>query len=85
MKGALEEPMFSVCLLMQRSFDTYLTLTQISLQRDMIDPSGKGVLSIGKLPEGVDNSSLTWVPVRLYTADEGGISPPTFAPNEVHY
>lgn len=56
---------------------------QIALQREMIDVSGQGMLTVGKLPDGVDNSSLTWVPVRLYTADEGGVSPPTFAPNEV--
>jgi hypothetical protein len=68
----------------------------ISLQRDNIVPTassssspsssnnGTGTLTIGGLPEGVDNSSLTWVPVRLYTAAEGGVSPPSFAPDEVY-
>ncbi|KAJ7141333.1 aspartic peptidase domain-containing protein [Mycena epipterygia] len=56
----------------------------ISLQRSTIDISGTGALTLGTLPDGVDNSSLTWVPVRLYTAADGGISPPTFAPNEVY-
>lgn len=55
----------------------------VTLQRDMIDIGGSGVLTVGKLPDGVDNSSLTWVPVRRYTPAEGGVAPPTFAPNEV--
>lgn len=50
----------------------------------MIDPSGQGLLSIGKLPDGIDNATLTWVPVRLYTASEGGVRAPSFAPNEVY-
>ncbi|KAJ7187754.1 aspartic peptidase domain-containing protein [Mycena filopes] len=54
----------------------------ISLQRSTIDISGKGALTLGTLPDGVDNSSLTWVPVRLYSAAEGGLAAPTFAPNE---
>jgi len=54
------------------------------LQRDMIDVSGShGAFTIGKLPDGIDNSSLTWVPVRLYKPEDGGLSPPTFAPSEV--
>jgi len=56
----------------------------ISLQRSTIDISGTGALTLGALPQGVDNSSITWVPVRLYSAVEGGIVPPTFAPNEVY-
>ncbi|KAG7445536.1 acid protease [Guyanagaster necrorhizus] len=57
----------------------------ISLQRDTIDiGGGNGTLTIGKLPDGVDNSSLTWVPVRLYSSSEGGLTPPSFAPNEVY-
>lgn len=59
-------------------------LFAVTLQRNTIDIGGKGQLTIGKLPDGVDNSSLTWVPVRLYTPDEGGQQPPTFAPNEVY-
>ena len=54
------------------------------LQRDVIDISGSsGLLTVGKLPEGIDNSSLTWVPVRLYKPEDGGTNPPIFAPNEV--
>ncbi|KAF9451825.1 acid protease [Macrolepiota fuliginosa MF-IS2] len=56
----------------------------ITLHRNTIDISGKGQLTVGKLPDGVDNSSLTWVPVRLYNPDEGGLRPPTFAPNEIY-
>ena len=54
------------------------------LQRDMIDVSGSyGAFTIGKLPDGIDNSSLTWVPVRLYKPEDGGLDPPTFAPGEI--
>jgi hypothetical protein len=58
-------------------------LLQITLQRDTIDISGTGQLTVGKLPDGVSNSSLTWVPVRLYSPEDGGLTPPNFAPNEV--
>ncbi|KAJ7045953.1 aspartic peptidase domain-containing protein [Mycena alexandri] len=56
----------------------------ISLQRSTIDISGNGALTLGTLPPGVDNSSLTWVPVRLYSPAEGGLTSPTFAPDEVY-
>jgi len=56
----------------------------ITLQRDTIDVSGHGQITIGELPQGVDNSSITWVPVRLYSSTDGGLDPPTFAPNEVY-
>jgi len=56
----------------------------ITLNRNTIDISGHGQLTLGKLPDGVDNSSLTWVPVRLYTPAEGGLRAPTFAPDEVY-
>ncbi|EIW52125.1 acid protease [Trametes versicolor FP-101664 SS1] len=59
-------------------------LFSITLQRDTIDVSGQGQITIGQLPEGIDNSSLTWVPVRLYDASVGGLSPPSLAPNEVY-
>ncbi len=59
-------------------------LPQVTLQRDTIDSStSHGQFTIGTLPDGVDNSSLTWVPVRLYSTSEGGIQSPTFASNEV--
>ncbi|KAK0457419.1 aspartic peptidase domain-containing protein [Desarmillaria tabescens] len=68
MTNSLQAPMFS-----------------ISLQRDTIDiGGGDGTLTVGKLPDGIDNSSLTWVPVRLYSASEGGLRPPSFAPDEVY-
>ncbi|KAK0187646.1 aspartic peptidase domain-containing protein [Armillaria mellea] len=57
----------------------------IALQRDTIDiGGGDGTLTVGKLPDGIDNSSLTWVPVRLYSSSEGGLRPPSFAPDEVY-
>ncbi|KAF8476662.1 aspartic peptidase domain-containing protein [Russula ochroleuca] len=68
MSGSLEQPMFSVML-----------------QRDIIDVSGSnGSLTVGKLPDGIDNSSLTWVPVRLYGPADGGLNPPQFAPDEIY-
>ena len=59
-------------------------LSQITLQRNTIDVGGTGQITVGELPTGVDNSSITWVPVRLYSSDDGGLNPPTFAPNEVY-
>jgi len=56
----------------------------ISLQRDTVEIAGNGRFSVGQLPAGVDESSLTWVPVRLYTQAEGGITPPAFAPHETY-
>lgn len=54
------------------------------LQRDIIDVSGSnGSFTVGKLPDGINNSSLTWVPVRLYRPEDGGLDPPQFAPKEV--
>lgn len=41
------------------------------------------MLTVGKLPDGVNESSLTWVPVRLYEVADGGLKAPSFAPNEV--
>ncbi|TFY83839.1 hypothetical protein EWM64_g166 [Hericium alpestre] len=60
-------------------------LDQISLQRDTIDIGGQtGALTVGKLPDGVDNSSLTWVPVRMYSSKNGGLNPPQDNPNEIY-
>ncbi|KAH9480354.1 Pepsin A [Psilocybe cubensis] len=56
----------------------------IESQRTAIDTSGRGALTIGQLPEGIDNSTLTWVPVRLYSPDEGGLIAPSFAPGEIY-
>jgi hypothetical protein len=61
-----------------------MPMFSIELQRATIDVSGTGALTLGSLPDGVDNSTVTWVPVRLYTEAEGGLTPPTFAPNEVY-
>ncbi|KIJ37527.1 hypothetical protein M422DRAFT_231573 [Sphaerobolus stellatus SS14] len=66
--GQLEQPMYT-----------------ISLQRDTIELGGNiGQLTIGKLPDGISNDSLTWVPVRLYTQEQGGISGPSNSLND-HY
>jgi hypothetical protein len=56
----------------------------MTLQRNAIDIGGnEGLLTIGSLPAGVDNSSMIWVPVRLYSNETGGLSAPSFAQNEV--
>ncbi|KAG7090431.1 hypothetical protein E1B28_009550 [Marasmius oreades] len=57
----------------------------IELQRSTIDISEEnGRLTIGELPDGVDPNSITWVPVKLYTPAEGGLKPPSFAPDEIY-
>ena len=59
-------------------------LIAVTLQRDTIDIGGNvGLLSIGELPAGINSGSLTWVPVRAYTAADGGLPPSPEAPNEV--
>ncbi|KAG2138469.1 aspartic peptidase domain-containing protein [Suillus clintonianus] len=51
-----------------------LPMFAIALQRDTIEIGGnEGMLSIGGLPLGVQNESLTWVPVRKYTLQQGGL------------
>ncbi len=58
----------------------------ITLQRNTIDRGGNlGLLSIGELPAPVQGDSLTWVPVRGYTAEEGGISAPPDSQAEVSF
>lgn len=61
-----------------------LFLPQISLQGSRNGIPGTGQLTIGRLPAGVNNASVTWVPVRLYDAENGGLDPPSFAPNEIY-
>ena len=57
----------------------------ITLQRDSIDIGGNmGVMSLGKLPTGVTNDSLTWVKVRGYTTAQGGMTAPPDSPGEVY-
>ena len=41
-------------------------------------------MSLGKLPAGVNNDSLTWVKVRGYTTAEGGMTAPPDSPGEVY-
>jgi phytepsin len=63
-----------------------LPLFTVTLQRDTVAIGGNvGTLSIGELPSGIKNESLTWVPVRLYTKAQGGLPPPPDSPNEVRY
>ncbi|KIJ56094.1 hypothetical protein M422DRAFT_239298 [Sphaerobolus stellatus SS14] len=67
------------------SAEQELTAKTITLQRDSFGLGGNiRQLTIGKLPEGVSNNSLTWVPVRLYSQEQGGIPSSSNSPNE-HY
>ncbi|KAH9923808.1 aspartic peptidase domain-containing protein [Fomitopsis serialis] len=62
-----------------------LPLVATTLQRDTFQIGGNaGMLSIGGLPAGLQTSQLTWVPVRGYSKDEGGLPPPSNSPNEVY-
>jgi hypothetical protein len=55
----------------------------IKLQRVTVDVSrSPGLLSIGELPPGVSDNSLTWTPLRWYTAAQGGLS---MSPSEVRH
>ena len=56
----------------------------ITLQRNTIDVGGNaGMLSIGEMPGDVSEDKLTWVPLRNYTVEEGGMPGPPDSPNEV--
>ena len=56
----------------------------ITLQRDTIEIGGNaGQLSIGRLPPGIQSDTMTWVPVRGYTQDQGGLPAPLDSPGEV--
>ncbi|KAJ7182951.1 aspartic peptidase domain-containing protein [Mycena crocata] len=54
----------------------------ITLQRNTVDVGGNvGMLSLGELPAGVQNSALTWAPVRGYP---GELLPPADSPDETY-
>ncbi|KAF9525499.1 aspartic peptidase domain-containing protein [Crepidotus variabilis] len=55
-----------------------------TFQRNTIDIGGHGLLTLGKLPDGVKDSEMIWVPVRLYKPSEGGLKAPGYAPKEVY-
>jgi hypothetical protein len=56
----------------------------VSLQRDTIDIGGNvGMLSIGEFPSGIAANNMTWVPLRMYSYDEGGMPAPPNSPKEV--
>jgi hypothetical protein len=59
-------------------------LFSITLQRNTIDIGGNGMLTVGALPSGIDESALTWVPVRLYPVNAGGLQAPSYAPDEIY-
>ncbi|KXN87376.1 hypothetical protein AN958_08807 [Leucoagaricus sp. SymC.cos] len=70
------------CIMMTSALG--LPMFTITLHRNTIDISGYGQLTLRKLPDGINNSSLTWVPVWLYSPEEGDLCAPTFASNEVY-
>lgn len=56
----------------------------MSFQRTTLELGGNvGQLTIGELPGNLSDSSLTYVPVRLYSPEEGGIPGPSSNPSEV--
>lgn len=60
-------------------------MATITLQRNTVDIGGNlGMLSIGELPSGVTNDSLTWTPVRGYPTDQGGLAAPADSPGELY-
>ncbi|KAF5309822.1 hypothetical protein D9619_010300 [Psilocybe cf. subviscida] len=60
-----------------------LPMFSVTLQRDTIDVGGNlGVLSLGELPGGVQSENFTWVPLRAYSPDEGGLPAPSDSPDE---
>ena len=61
-----------------------LPMYTVTLQRDSIQVGGNvGMLSIGEMPSGVSEDSLTWVPIRAYPYTQGGLPAPPDSPNEV--
>jgi hypothetical protein len=60
-----------------------LPMYTVTLQRDSIQVGGNvGMLSIGEMPSGVSEDSLTWVPIRAYPYTQGGLPAPPDSPNE---
>jgi len=61
-------------------------IVAVSLQRDTVDIGGnQGILSVGELPADIATEDLNWVPLRRYTAAEGGLPAPDDFPNEVRF
>jgi phytepsin len=55
----------------------------ITLQRDSLDIGGNaGVLSLGELPPGIQESALTWAPIRAYP---NALQAPADSPKEVGF
>ncbi|GJJ14361.1 hypothetical protein Clacol_008625 [Clathrus columnatus] len=65
LSGQLDQPLFTMTL--QRTLDEF--------------GGNVGQLTIGDLPNNLSESSLTNVPVRLYSPDEGGIPGPSVNPS----
>ncbi|KAJ7256203.1 aspartic peptidase domain-containing protein [Mycena haematopus] len=54
----------------------------ISLQRDTLDIGGNaGILSLGELPGGIQETALTWAPVRKYPSS---LQAPADSPDETY-
>jgi hypothetical protein len=83
--GLLKQPMFTVRLVcFVASEGRLIGMYQMTLECETILPGGNiGEITLGGLPDGISNESLTWAPVRLYQSGEGGLDPPLNNPNEV--
>ncbi|KAF8508254.1 acid protease, partial [Hysterangium stoloniferum] len=50
-------------------------LFTVTLQREVVEIGGNlGQLTLGALPAGVNQNDITWVPVRLYSQEDGGLA-----------
>ena len=59
-------------------------LLATALRRDALSlDDDAGTLSLGILPFELQEDQLTWVPVRNYKVEDGGLPPSANAPNEV--
>ncbi|KIJ48537.1 hypothetical protein M422DRAFT_100403, partial [Sphaerobolus stellatus SS14] len=78
---ATQRPFLSRLIAMGRLDQPMITIT---FQRDSVDIGGNvGQLTIGKFPDGVSNSPLTWAPIQRSAIDNPGIVGPSDSPNEV--
>jgi len=59
-------------------------LFTVTLEREDVEVGGNlGQLTLGALPAGVNQNDITWVPVRLYSEDEGGLAGSSINTSEV--
>ncbi|TFK17740.1 acid protease [Coprinopsis marcescibilis] len=65
--------------------DLHLPMVTVTLQRNTIEVGGNvGMLSIGEMTAGVNAEDLTWVPMRSYSFEQGGLPAPPDSPTETY-